>query len=113
MSTFYNSLSTLAVKMIAKYGRTMTLRSYTTSGKAYDPTRTKSDTAVKGVQSKFTVADQNLFAIKDGDKLFLLDGKVEPTAGMQIIDGSTYEVVMVDQIKPGEIALAYRVQARS
>ena len=53
-------------------------------------------------------------AVQAGDRRMLCVGIPEPSAGVDAIklDGATYQVVSVDPLSPGGVAVLYEVQVR-
>jgi hypothetical protein len=97
---------------IAEYGRSMTLRSKTSTGTAWDPTLTNSDQTIKGVVKDYSAFEIDGTLVMQGDKKIILGATYAPTTAMKIVDGIEMSIVSVKEIKPGDTVLAYEVQVR-
>jgi transketolase C-terminal domain/subunit len=104
-------MAALALAQIADKGRTVTLRTETNSGTGYDPTISNSDASIKAVITKFTASEIDGTLIQANDKRLITTTEI--TAQQLIIDdGIEYEVINVDEIKPGDTAILYKAQIR-
>lgn len=118
MAFNYNSMLVSTVRQIEKYGRDVTYRAYN-SGK-YDPAtgtvsaNGETETTVRAVVTSARVYKTDDSALQRGDKFFLIAAdEVTPDKRDAIIDGSeTYKIIDIIEIKPGDTALAYKLQAR-
>lgn len=108
----YTRLAGTAVQMIAKYGRSMALRSQATSGPEWDPVIVTTDTAINGVVVDYSLFEIDGTVIQQGDKRILVGAAVMPTVAMKLVDGVEMSIVNVKEIKPGDTVIAYEVQAR-
>lgn len=109
----YTALASTAERLIKENGRDVTIRS-TTAG-TYDP-----DTGVSGgsvtdniVSAVFFDVDErqiNDNIIQRGDRVMLTAAPV----GLEdeVIDGDSYQVINVENIKPGSVGVMYRVVLR-
>ena len=111
MSYDYSGLASTAQNLIDKFGRDTTLRTNVLSGSEFDPTITPTDSTIKAVFLSYKSAEVDGTLIKTNDKMLitytLLDTKNEIVDG-----GKKYEVVNVDEIKPGITPMIYKVQIR-
>lgn len=109
----YSGLQSTATRLISKFGRDFTLRTLQKSGPSYNPVIVNSDVTVKGVFTKFKAGEIDGTLIQSSDKMVIIDSSVIPDVEQRIVDGSNeYSIVDVDEIKPGEIGMIYKVQAR-
>ena len=114
MSEFYNGLQSTATRLLAQFGKPLTLRIQT--GAAYDPgtqtnVPTYADHAVSGVIGNYQgrVTESGTLVQTDDKKILVSVG----TAGAQIIDGATvYVVQTVKALNPAGTALLYELQGR-
>ncbi len=112
--SFYSDMAQLAIDMIGDFGRSMTLREYAESGDPYDPVRTPSDTSIIGVVTNFKAMDIDGTLIQKGDKQIFVDAENVPTIAMDVVDNSTvYHIISVDEVKPGDTKILYKIQARA
>jgi len=116
----YAKLSDTALSLIDDNGRDLVLRN--TSGGVYD-TLTNSitgatvvDENVRGVMSGYSKMQVDNKNIKVGDKLFILPARGisgEVNQDTVIIDGSDeWYAIKVDEIRPGDVVIMYKVQVR-
>lgn len=119
MSDFYNGLQSTATRLLAQFGKSLTLRIQT--GAAYDPdTQTNvptcADHAVSGVIGNYQgrITESGTLVQTDDKKILVSVGAApEPTAGAQIIDGATvYVVQTVKALNPAGTPLLYELQGR-
>src|SRR5437870_5285124 len=97
-----------ADELIAEFGQVITLRRYTASGTAYDPTTTPADYATKGAKVAFTVAQMRSGSVQGTDERWLVAAGPLTALGITsiqapdsvIIGGIEREVVKVDTIAP-------------
>lgn len=121
MTYDYSRLANTALRLIAKYGRSVTLRSVTAG--TYDPaTRTKSgastsDATVSMAFNNYTQnqIDGEVIRRDDLEGLLAASGlTTAPENGDIVIDGSNqYKIVNVDVIQPGDTVIVYKLQLRS
>ena len=113
MADSYSRLAATATRLINKYGREFSLRSYVSSGSAYDPSLTPSDQTVKGVFVSASQDDVNQGLVQKGDKFFLMASAIRPDESMKVVDKSnTYEISNVVFVEPGDTLLISKVQIR-
>jgi len=119
VSDFYSGLQSTATRLLAQFGKPLTLRIQT--GSAYDPDTqtnvpTYTDHAVSGVIGNYQgrVTESGTLVQTDDKKILVSVGAApEPTAGAQIIDGSTvYVVQTVKALNPAGTPLLYELQGR-
>ena len=119
MSDFYNGLQSTATRLLAQFGKPLTLRIQT--GAVYDPDTqtnvlTYADHAVSGVIGNYKgrVTESGTLVQTDDKKILVSVGTApEPTAGAQIIDGATvYVVQTVKALNPAGTPLLYELQGR-
>ena len=107
-------MAALAVKMISKYGQSMTLRSYSSSGDEWNPSLTETDTAVTGVLGNYNDGLMDGTLIQKDDKYVLLDSSVNPTeADKIVIDGVVFSIAAVNTINPGGTKVFHKLQVRA
>jgi hypothetical protein len=107
----YASNAATATRLIAKYGRAMTLRSQTNSGTAWDPTIVNVDTAIVGVMLEYEAHERDSL-IQASDKKVLTTSS--PTVAMKLIDGGVvYEIVSVKPLQPGDTVIMTELQVRA
>ena len=112
MSYDYSGLANTAQTLIDKFGRDTTLRVNTSSGSEFDPTIVVNDTTIKAVFLSYKTNDVDGTLIKSNDKMLLTYVEVENKN--EIVDGGhKYEVINVDEVKPGLTPMIYKVQIRS
>lgn len=103
-----------ATRLINKHGRNASLVSVSSTGSAYNPEQTETATSVVIVQTKFTLSEIDGELVKSGDLRFLMDSSVAPANDMHIDDnGTRYQVINVQEIKPGQASVLYKVQVRA
>jgi len=102
-----------AIDLIKEDGRLMHLVTLTGTGPTYDPRPSETLTPIIGVQTEFMSEEIDGELIVRGDKRFLFDGRIAVTNDMRIRDnGIDYSVVDPGEVKPGEVVVLYRTQAR-
>lgn len=106
----YTRARATAVRMLAKYGRAMTLRSSVSSGTSWDPTITDTDAAITGVMLEYDAHEQ-VGLIQASDKKVLTSATATPQ--MKLIDGGiTYEIISIKPLQPGDTVIMSEIQAR-
>jgi len=119
MSDFYTGLQQTALRLLTQFGKPMTLKVQT--GADYDEDTqtnvpTYDDHPVQGIIGNYQgrVTESGTLVQTDDKKILVSIGtSPEPTAGAQIIDGSTvYVVQTVKSLNPAGIALIYELQGR-
>lgn len=107
----YSKLAQTAINLIARFGKTVQLRTVTNSGSDFDPNLTNVDTPIKAVISDYKNYDIDGTLILAKDKKMITTSSV--TLSDNIVDGSTvYSVVSVNEIAPSTTVLVYKVQLR-
>lgn len=113
----YVELANHTKKLIAKYGKTLILRSY--SAATYDPVTmtyvngAAIDIQISAVEEAYKDYEIDGTQIRAGDMRFLASSAVVPTTSMKIvIDGAEWEIVKINPMRPGEVTLYYEIQAR-
>lgn len=119
MSDFYNGLQSTATRLLAQFGKPLTLRIQT--GAVYDPDTqtnvpTYADHSVSGVIGNYKgrVTESGTLVQTDDKKIIVSVGTApDPTAGAQVIDGATvYVVQTVKSLNPAGTPLLYELQGR-
>ena len=112
----YQALQTTAQSLISEFGRSVTLRR--TNPGAYNAathSHSGGSTVDRTVMAVFTAYKQTEIdgtIIQRGDSRVLIAG-YEPIKGDQIIDGTdVYNVIERETVKPGDVALLWKAQAR-
>ena len=112
MSYDYTSLANTAIGLIDKFGRDTTLRTNVITGTEFDPTITPNDTTISAVFLNFKSDEVDGTLIRSSDKKLLTYTAMD--LKNEIVDGGTkYEVVRVDEVKPGVTPMIYKVQIRA
>ena len=119
MSDFYSGIQSTATRLLAQFGKPLTLRIQ--DGAVYDPDTqtnvpTYTDHAVSGVIGNYQgrVTESGTIVQTDDKKILVSVGTApEPTAGAQIIDGATvYVVQTVKALNPSGTPLLFELQGR-
>jgi len=119
VSDFYAGLQQTALRLLTQFGKPMTLKIQT--GATFDPdTQTNvpayTEYSVQGIIGNYQgrVTESGTLVQTDDKKILVSVGtSPEPTAGAQIIDGSTvYVVQAVKSLNPAGTALIYELQGR-
>ena len=123
MSAFYDRMAATALRLIAQYGLTVTLRTVTPG--EYDPEasetapETVTEQAGQGILIDYTGLEfQANSLIKQGDKKLKLAAKGLTSApsllSKVIADGKTYSIVPpLKEINPAGTPLLYELQVRA
>ena len=119
MSFNYAGLASTALKQIAKFGRSVTLRAVT-AGTFDTSTGTKTgastaDTVVKAVVTAYKDKQIDGEIIRHGDKMVMIAGSAVTTAPVTndiVVDGGDYKIVNIETIQPGDTVLIYKLQVR-
>jgi len=114
MAYNYGTLQATAIRLIASFGREVTIRSYTETGPAYDPTLTPTDTVATAVDVEFNEFNKGIWPIEAHDKNFLISSTSTVDKSNKIVDsdGTVYSIVNLRTIKPGAALVLYDIQAR-
>lgn len=113
--SFYGDLSSVAQELIDEFGRAVTIRTYTSYGDNYDPTRVSDDYPnIKAVFADHSLGDIDGTRIKSGDKLLVIISPVALVTGMKILDGGIeYSVIPpLEEVKPGDTTVLYLANVR-
>jgi hypothetical protein len=114
VNPLHTKLAAVAERLINENGATMTLVNETTTGPDYDPVVTEITQDVIAVRTKFSaneVGDGS--RIKSTDVKLLMSSAVDPKLYQKVNDGvDEMQIVNADVIKPGELVIIYKVQAR-
>ena len=92
----------------------MQLRTVASSGPAYDPTLTPTNTDIIGGMTAYKI-NEIKGPIQNGDKKVLIAALSTPivNASAKLIDnGQEYEIINVELIAPGEVSILHKVQIR-
>lgn len=115
----YGRLKSTADRLIAKYGRTGTLRRPgTPTGPTYDPTPgTPADYAVTYVVEDYRNGEVDGARILQSDKrlhMAVASLAVTPKTSDTLVetDGSVYKIIDVKPLQPGAATLLWEIQAR-
>lgn len=100
-------IAVTAARLIAKYGRKMSLREKEPQGDEYNPTFFDLDTEIMGVEISFT-ADE---IVQANDKNILIAGAA--SLQMKLVDGDVeYEIVGVNSVQPGDTLILSELHVR-
>ena len=123
MSDFYSGLQSTATRLLAQFGKPLTLRIQT--GATYDPvTQTNApayaDYAVFGVLLNYSAQDGGkineagtLVQTTDKKILVSVSNAPEPTMGALIVDSSTtYTIENVKALSPAGVSVIFELQGR-
>ena len=111
----HTRLAATAKRLIAANGRSINLqKEVRQDGPAYNPTISIENTAVTGVETRFSANEIDGVEVLRTDKAFLLNSDVDPADFIRLMDGSNkYSIVSRQVINPGEVTIIYKVQARA
>jgi len=113
MSFDYQELVSEITSTLAEYGRSANLRTVTKSGTVYDPTLANADADITVVSGNYKQSLIDGTIIKQGDLQFFVQANAVIDTGNKIVDGTdVYNVMDVQLIKPGAVALLYILQCR-
>lgn len=107
--TVHSSFVASAIRLIAKHGRNITLTTTTNSGTDWNPTQSTSDATVKAVNVKITEKQIEAGLATAESRAYLIDSQQTVSKGQSITDGDTYNINRVEEIKPGNQSILYRV----
>ena len=106
-------LAATATRLIKKNGRAAELVQTVNTGPSYDPEQSEVATPVVIVQTSFDASEINGSLVQEGDLHVLMDSSVKPTGDMRLRDGGIdYSIIPINQIRPGEVEMLYKVGAR-
>lgn len=120
MSDFYNNIKeNTALPLIKEFGKTISLYKKTSNsnfdpvtGSYPDATYTL-DSSGYCVQTELKIKDLQNTLIKQTDKRLLAIDINEPISGDRVIvDSIEYNVIWVDEVKPGSINILYKIYVR-
>lgn len=117
----HSRFARLAVKLISQNGRPMQLIETRDAGEDFNPDQSEIYHDVIGLQVQHSFGEKLLASgnhdlINSGDKVVLIaaSGNVEPNDAMKLKDGSQeYEILPIDQLKPGITEILYRLRVRA
>jgi len=116
MTFNYAAITATADRLIARFGRSATLRRPASTGPAHNPTVTYSDHAVMVTTSAYQQREIDGTRVRQDDvKVMLAKGvlTIAPeTKDQLVIDGATYAIMDVRPTQPGGSVVVYEVQAR-
>ena len=119
MTALDTSSRALAVKMLAKFGKSITLQSIAEG--AYDPvTGDMAANTVTSLTQQALIKDYNGLELMSGlvqhnDKRVTIGaagGEIPQTSDRIVIDSETYNIISVKSIWSGDLAALYILQAR-
>jgi len=114
MTFDYSNLKATADRLIARFGKTATLVTFTTSGTDYDPVITETDTSITLVELNYSLTNRNESLVQTGDKIWLVQAAAAPSSSDKIeLDGTRYSMVDIQPVSPGATTLLFEVQARA
>lgn len=115
---FYDRMAQSALRLIAEKGASLTYRRLV---QGFDPltgatVTARTDYAVTGVVQEASPGPLDNAVIRRGDRIVLVAASalpVVPEAGsVLLLEGSEWSIVHVGAIKPGDTAIAWRLQVR-
>jgi len=119
MSFNYAGLAKTALKQIAKFGRSVTLR--TVAAGTFDTSTgtvsgaSNSDVVVKALVTGYKDKQIDGQIIRHGDKMVMIAGSAvttPPVSNDIVVDGGDYKIVNIETIQPGDTVLIYKLQVR-
>jgi hypothetical protein len=118
MAINYKKLADMSLRQINDKGRNVTLR-YVDIGQ-YDPVNDTvsgggdSDVTVKAVFRDYTQKELDDTIIQEDDKEVLIAAKdiTKPSINDVVVDTDILKIVNVKEVRPGDTALIYKLQAR-
>ena len=116
--SIYDSIAATALKLISDKGRNVTYRAFTTG--EYNPAtgsvsgEATTDTTVKMVVTRVVTQNIDNSTLQRGDRLVLVGaGTITPNEKDRIVDGSdTFQIISVEEIKPADTPIVYKLQVR-
>lgn len=107
----YLKMAQTAINLIARFGKTVQLRTVSNTGSDFNPILVPHDEPIKAVIIDYKNNEIDGTLIKAQDKKMLTASAVKLSDN--IVDDSTaYSVVSVNKIAPGATVLVYKVQLR-
>jgi hypothetical protein len=116
VSSFYVNLAATAQSLLTRYGESVTFSRETTS--AFDPASgivTSSTSTFDGLVAKFNYRSSEIDGetIKMGDVRLVASISTEPQVDDSVVlDGLSYRVMNVENIKPAGTNVIYKLQVR-
>lgn len=111
--SMYENLQNSVIKLVKQFGRDMVLRNFTISGDDWNPVKTDVDIDVTMAVTDYNAKDIDGTLIRQNDKKFCFFTSATVDHDSVIVDGSdVYSVINIEEIKPGEVVVAYIVQGR-
>lgn len=116
MSGFYDDMAQTARELVDEFGRTITLRrvnpgAYSAASDSFSGASSV-DHTVKAVFTSFKAQEIDGEIIRRDDKRVILAG-IAPLVGDQILEETTtWRVLSVETVKPGDTDILWKVQAR-
>ncbi len=116
--TCYDNLAAVALRQIEDKGRDITLTSVDLG--IYDPDNdtlsgdVSTSVTIKAVFREYTLKEKEATIIHENDREVLIaaSGITRPSIDDIVIDDETLKVINVKEIKPGDVALIYKLQVR-
>jgi hypothetical protein len=118
MSAFdYVRAAATAHRLIAKFGRAITVRRTANSGTAWAPTLTATDYTATAAVLEYTARDIDGTLVKVGDRRVVISTTglaIEPTTQDRlVIGGEEMGIVRVMKMSPAGVNVYFEVQARA
>ncbi len=118
MTFDYSSLANTAVAQLTDKGRDVEIV-YKTAG-TYDPDVDRIDgdseetVTVKALVTNYNQRDVSAGLVETGDLQVIIaaSGITKPKTGDKVFDGEEFTIVTITEIKPGAVALLYKLQVR-
>lgn len=118
MSYDYSGLAQTALDLIENFGRPVTLRRNTRVIDGVEGTATttgrdiQATAVVLGMSASYAQQiTANGGSIHQGDRMALI-ADAQPLISDLLIDGARWQVLSVDELRPGDTALLYKAQVR-
>lgn len=113
--SFYSNMATTALRLLTKYGVQHTFTTYSVG--AFDPntgtrTETPSNYTAYAVKDVYTTLEKGSSAIKEGDIRLIAEAANYSIGDTLSLDSTTWRIMGVDPIKPGDTVVAYFLQIR-
>ena len=118
MAFDYSAIQSIALAQIEDKGRDITYRTVTSG--TFNPATgantgaSSSDATIKAVFTNVLEDTVDGDIVRRSDKVVIVSASdVTPTKQDKIVDGSdVYQIINIDEIKPGDTALIYKLQVR-
>ena len=99
--------------LVDRLGRDVTLRSYSSTGPAYNPVLTPSDQTVKAAVFDYDAGEVDGSIIQYNDKEFVISSTTAITKQMKLVDrAKEYNIENLEEVEPGNEVLMYIAQGR-